>query len=195
MPVTVVPAPPSAPTLNLSSVTITEGQSVQLTGTFTDYSLTELHDVKIAWGDGSTDTLRLAPGQFTIPAIRHTYVDDPSGTNDQYTIVVTITDEGGLSASNSIALVVANANPVLSNLQVAAPANLREGDTVTVTGRYSDPGRLDSPSIMVAWGDGTSSAAVIDTASLTFAATHIMRDDMPDRQRTGYDSHFGCDNR
>ncbi len=32
---------------------------------------------------------------------------------------------------------------------------------------------------MVAWGDGTTSSAVIDTESLTFTATHIMRDDMP----------------
>ncbi len=141
MPITVVPAPPSAPALTLSAAAITEGQAIQLSGSFTDYSLTELHDVTIAWGDGSIDTLRLAPGQFTIPAVSHVYVDDPSGTNDQYTVVVTITDEGGLSATNSIALVVANANPVLSNLQVTAPANFREGDTVSITGRYSDAGR------------------------------------------------------
>src|SRR6185436_8889064 len=43
---------------------------------------------------------------------------------------------------------------------------------VTVSGAYSDAGSLDTHSVLVAWGDGTSSAASVDAATRSFSATH-----------------------
>src|SRR5688572_2465200 len=58
--------PPSNLTLSLSQSVINEGQSVTLTGSFTDPDATDLHSVNINWKDGKPQQkVQLPAGQLT----------------------------------------------------------------------------------------------------------------------------------
>src|SRR5690606_5355103 len=70
--------------------TIDEGESIRLTGSFTNEP--KAHKVTIDWGDGSQDTLNLAAGVFDF-ACEHTYADDPQGATERYTITVVVAED------------------------------------------------------------------------------------------------------
>lgn len=175
--VQVIPVGPSNLSLQLSSNSITEGDSITLIGNFTDSGVTESHDVLIELGDGTSKTLRLSPGVFEIPVTLLEYRDNPS-TGSTFQIKVTITDEAGLSTSAVQTITVANAAPQLYGLALSSSL-LREGEALTVTGAYRDAGRLDSHSIFVNWSDGSVTEAEVDEENRTFTATHVLRDDNP----------------
>ncbi len=54
-----------------------------------------------------------------------------------------------------------------------------EGETATLVGRFSDAGTLDTHTVVIAWGDGTSSNATVNPSDRTFTATRVYVDDAP----------------
>ena len=58
--------------LDLSAETVSEGESVRLTGSFSDPE-GGTHAVTIDWGDGSQDTILLADGVTSFETADHTY--------------------------------------------------------------------------------------------------------------------------
>ena len=132
----------------------------------------------IDWGDGSdSTTLTLDAGQRQFSAT-HQYLDDnPTGTpSDTYTVSVTITDDDTGSDDGSTDVVVNNVPPVIETLSSSAAGvgDAAEGDTVAVSGTFSDVGTLDTHTAVIDWGDGTSSPAAIDESggSGTFSGEH-----------------------
>jgi uncharacterized repeat protein (TIGR01451 family) len=130
-------------TTPVNSLTINEGQSVTLAGSFTNAP--QAHTVQIVWGDGQSDTFTLAAGVFDFTR-SHQYRDDiPSGTGvDAYSIQVTVTDAGGqarVDAGNTAT--VHNIPPIFSSLAIN-PASVPSGSQAGFSGTYTDPGILDA---------------------------------------------------
>ncbi|MDF1751216.1 MAG: PKD domain-containing protein [Verrucomicrobiales bacterium] len=147
-------------------LTTEEGTNFSLTGvTFTDpgYGSTELLNYTIGWGDGSAvDTVvgMEGVGGVDLPITgSHVYAD-----NGRYTVTVTVQDDDGGIASETLLVVTNNAAPVASDL---ADRTEYEGATVSLPPfAFSDPGTLDThPTILVDWGDGSDPvhATVVET--------------------------------
>jgi Bacterial Ig domain len=166
--VTPVNDSPVVGTLTVSPASLNEGNSANLSGSFTDPDDGDTHTVTIAWGDGSPNSvLNLAAGEFSFSAT-HPYADDnPTATpSDVNSIVVTVTDNGTppLSGNGNTSITVNNVAPVLSSLTPSV-FNTPIGSAVTVTGHYSDVGKNDTHTCYVNWDDGTPTETVAGTTN------------------------------
>ncbi len=147
--VTVVNATPVAVAgLNRTSV---EGQDVLFDGT--DSSDGDGDALAYSWefGDGSTAT-------GAMPS--HVFAD-----NGTYTVTLTVKDVLDAESTDTLEVVVSNADPSLSS-SISSTA-VAEGDTVTVTASFSDAG-FDNAALTqenftatIDWGDGTTDTVVV----------------------------------
>jgi hypothetical protein len=161
--------------LAVDPISIDEGDSVDLDGSFTDQDAADAHTVTINWGDGSANTvINLAAGVFTFGS-SHTYADDPAGLPDVYTIQVTVSD-GSANDVDTATVTVANVAPTLSNVAIA-PTTTDEGSSATLSGDISDPGVQDAFYPAVVWGDGQSSTYNYPAGTTAFSASHTFADD------------------
>lgn len=80
--------------------------------------------------------------------VNHIYATDGS-----YTASLTVTDTNGGSTTQALAILVANAAPIVTagENQIAV-----EGQTVTFNGNFTDAGILDTHTIIWDFGDGTT---------------------------------------
>lgn len=151
-PFRLVPPQPIPPQVTVSAnQTITEGQSIYLTGVFTDTDSFTGHDITWDLGDGTTVTGTLALG--------HSYAD-----NGVYTATLTVTDIHGEVGSDSIVLTVANAAPEV--YFYTDPFQPKSNYVVTMTGSLYDPGPADTHTYLWDFGDG-----ITNTTGLT--VTHV----------------------
>ncbi len=179
--------------ITLDTNLINEGQSVTLAASFADAGTQDKHQVVIDWGDGSENrVVDLAAGVTSISGITHTYLDDPSGVGpNTYTVVVKVRDADMAANDYEVAttnLTVNNLPPVfvipttgptfvLTNGNTVVNGSATEGDRITLTGSYNDPGIQDIPIVTIQWGDGTTSQAIVNPTTRTFKATHLFLDD------------------
>ena len=149
---------------------VTEGGSVSLTGQVVDPGLADVEAVAVTWGDGTTSAAVVDQSTRLFTAT-HSYVDNPAGEpSGAYTVGVTASDDSGLTGTGTTSVTVTNAAPAVTNL-VASPSGAPIGTVVQLTGTIVDPGVLDTESVSVAWGDGSTTAATVDQAARTFSAT------------------------
>ncbi len=172
-------APPVITSLSLSATSISENDSVNLSGSFTDPDIGDSHTVAINWGDGSpVTTISLASGLFSFAA-PHQYLNNPIGTASGIdTIMVIVTDSGGATGSRGTSITVNNVPPVVGvpvvgPLPAACPFGAR-----TVTAHFSDVGTRDTHSCTIAWGDVTPDTPTPGVVSETggsgsCAASHV----------------------
>jgi Ca2+-binding RTX toxin-like protein len=163
--VSVVTPPPVV--TGLAAAPIVEGQTATLTGTIADTGAHDHFTVAIDWnGDGTDDqtVVNVAAGAFSFS---HQYANDvPGGA----AVRVTVTNVAG-SAVASTNLVVANAPPVVTLNPVAA---VTAGGTATLAGSVTDPGVLDSHTVVVDWGDGAGPTSLtLSPGNQPFTATHV----------------------
>src|SRR5207248_9920728 len=85
----------------------------------------------------------------------HVYAD-----NGAFTVVVTVRDDEGSSATTSFQVVVSNAAP---SVAVGGDRTINEGQSITIAGTLSDPGTLDIHTVSIDWGDGSA----LDTPAVT----------------------------
>ena len=167
--VAVANAPPANVTLNAGS--ITEGDTFTLTGGFTDPGLLDAHAVVVTWGDGSAaTTLNGAAGVLTFSA-SHKYLDDLPGGGA--TVGVTVTDDGGATATATTFVAIANAPPTATPL--TGPTAGTTGQSLTFSTTDADPGVLDTLTATWDFGDVTTLTAAADptnpvTASHAYSA-------------------------
>ncbi len=172
---TVLNVAPVVASLILSQQTISEGNSISITGSFTDAGVLDTHTAQIAWGDGTTSMAVVSEqgGRGTFSA-SHTYNGNAeSNVSNSDTLVATVTDfDGGAGTASEIVYVTPVA-PVVSGLVLSNPT-INEGGSVTLTGSVSDVNLQDKQTVSVEWGDGTMSAAIVTetNGSGTFSATH-----------------------
>jgi len=168
---------------------VNEGQAVTLAAlAFNDKGTRDTHTVSINWGDGTLGSGTVGESPFGPPgstagatgtvAASHVYAD-----NGVYTVTITVTDDEGLSGTDTLTVNVANVAPTLT---VADNKTIAEGQSLVITnlGSFTDPGfanplnpgdeKEETFTYSVNWGDGTTSttgSATIDVLGLAGTAT------------------------
>jgi hypothetical protein len=172
-----------APTVVLDPVVaIDENGVATLTGTITDPGTLDTFTLDINWGDplspNDTETYTFgasSTGSQTF-TLTHQYLDDnPTSTgSDTYTISATVTDDDTGSGSDTETVIVNNVAPVSGGVTTDAtmPCDASEDLTVQLNGSFSDIGSLDTHTVFVDWGDGTSEFISVDQLADTYAAAH-----------------------
>jgi hypothetical protein len=140
---------------------IHEGQSTSVTVQFTDATV-DSHTVTVAWGDGTSTTASLSPGQSQYTSTSHQYTQP--GT---YTIVATVADDDGKTGSGQTTLVVDDPTPTIPSF-MPSQTSIREGGSISLSGSFNDPSVGDTHTVTINWGDGTTSAATVTETSQTF---------------------------
>jgi PKD repeat protein len=154
---------PSLSTLVFSPSTVTDHQTVTVSGTFTDPGTNDTYTVTFAWGDGSTSLLSLAAGSRSFSG-SHDYL-----TSGTYNVTVTVTDRDNGVGTQSASLVVTARNTPPSALSLSSNVT---GLSATVSGSFVDPDALDTHVITMLWGDGTTSTSTLVAGATQFSETH-----------------------
>ncbi len=145
---------------------INEDGTATVSGSFSDVGSLDTHTVTISWGDGTTSSATVDPVARTFTA-NHQYLDDAlsAAASDVYSIDITVTDDDTGSVSAATTVTVNNVDPVIVSYN--APV-INEDGTATISGSFSDVGSLDTHTVTISWGDGTTSSASVDPVARTF---------------------------
>ena len=183
--------------IKLNESKIVEGSSTTLSGTFIAPGTLDPHDVNNRLGRRSTPTVdQLGLGITSFSGITHKYLDNPQGepTGLEYSHRHRdLPSRAGMVLPHRPRLPskCPRATPTVGTLpgqptarsSAATPRWLGRTDQrrgfVILTGSYSDPGILDTHTVTVSWGDGTTSPAIVDPVNYTFTATHQYVYDKP----------------
>jgi hypothetical protein len=170
---------------SLKATTIEENGITTLTGTITDPGTLDSFELVVNWGDPlspkNTETYRFAAGTKSFE-LTHQYLDDdPTGTHfDLSTIRATVADDDLGTDEAEIKVTVNNVAPVLEDLHTTT---IQENGTTTLKGTITDPGTLDSFTLVVNWGDPLSAKNVerytFGALTKDFELTHQYLDDNP----------------
>lgn len=160
--------------LSLTVDNVNENGTVTLSGTYSDIGTLDTHELTVDWADGSSETLTVTGGVFSVT---HQYTDDnPTGTAaDDYVINVTLADDDTGMDTASATTTVTNVAPVIDDISITTTVN--ENGVVVLSGTYSDQGTLDTHQLTINWGDGSTGIANISGGS--FEITHRYFDDTP----------------
>jgi len=155
--------------------TLDENGSITLEGSFTTTSGSAT--ISINWGDDSPVTTLNVTGMGGTFAIPKQYLDDnPTGSAvDVNTIIASIQEGSSAAVSATTTATVSNLAPSFVSVISAA---INENGFATISGSFTDIGTLDTHSILVNWGNGTT-WATINAADRTFTATRQYLDDNP----------------
>jgi hypothetical protein len=170
--VIVVNAPPSFSAFAVSPSALDAGQAATAAGTIADPSVSDTHTVIVDWGDGTPTTTKSLGTATTFTTDPHTF--DLVG---DHTVTATVTDAAGASAvaTASVSVRAPNQAPTVT-LPLGVTAG-SEGATSTLALAFTDPDALDTHTVSVAWGDGSTSAPVLLAAGVfTFEASHVYVD-------------------
>src|SRR5206468_2734435 len=108
----------------------------------------------------------------------HQYLDNKP-SNAAYTVSATVTDKDSASGAGSTSVVVNNVAPSGGTLGMS-PATISENDSTTVSGSFTDPGTLDTHTVVINWGDASANTTVnLGAGVLTFSAGHKYLDNKP----------------
>jgi len=154
--------------------TINEGSTFTSSGSFTDPGA-DTWTATVNYGDGSgVQTLALTGKTF---ALSHVYADNAA---TPYTVTVTVTDKDGGIGTDTAAVTVLNVVPDITVLTLSA-TTINENEETSLSGTFSDPGTLDTHTVEVNWGDGsTKTIFTLDANVLSFSSiNHKYLDDNP----------------
>ncbi len=141
---------------------------------FTDPGVLDSHTCEIDWGDGTAPVAGTVTGKRC--SASHTYADNHH-VGTPYEVTITVTDNDGDSDEITEIQTVNNIPPSLAT-PVVAPAPSSEGEAVTLSADFTDPGTLDTHTCVIDWGDGTPPAAGV-IANMNCSASHTYADDNP----------------
>jgi hypothetical protein len=158
-----------------TTVGLTVGNQTPVMGTLEDKTAAEGSGLTLAvaaadpdGGDTLTFSLDAAPAGAIIDPATGVFTWMPADGPATAEVTVRVTDSGTppLSDVATFTITVNNVPPVMSSLSTSAmtPGAAGEGQTVTLAGRFTDAGVLDSHTATIDWGDGTTGAAVIEEA-------------------------------
>jgi Ca2+-binding RTX toxin-like protein len=143
------------------SVVGIEGSATSISKDFTDADTNDTHTATIDWGDGNTSVgivTKTTGGSGTVNG-SHVYSDVGA-----HAVTVTVADNHGGTASDTLVATVANVAPVIT---LNAVASINSQGEATLTGTVADPGTTDTFTVDINWGDGTNVQTITLGASLT----------------------------
>jgi uncharacterized delta-60 repeat protein len=152
---------------------VNEGGTVTLRGRLTDPDPREQQlSLVVDWGDGTLPEVH-AVGRQPF-AIRHVYLNNPSGTgSDDFTVSFTWFNSHFAANSETRTVTVHNVPPQLRQVTITSPSSA--GGIATLRGLIDDVGVLDSHTLVVDWGDGSGDVYVYGAGTISFAETHTYR--------------------
>lgn len=144
---------------------IDEGSDFVSGGSFVSSSDT-LFTAAIDYGDGSgSQPLNLNPDHsFTLS---HHYCE-----NGVYTVQVTVTKDGISSASDSALVTVANVAPLIISLSGPPTDPIHLGVSVNVVGEFTDPGCLDTHTVLIQWDDNQTTLVNLPIGEYQISCSH-----------------------
>jgi hypothetical protein len=150
---------------------VEEGEDTPYTGTFTDPGYMDTHTATWDWGDGSPIEDGIVTEENEYPDSTgevtgsHAYAD-----NGYYTIILTVTDNGGDQSTDTGKVKVLNVAPTASidSVDSPVPGFILPDDEIDFTGSFTDPGSGDTHTIKWDFDDGT----VLDDVTLTETHTY-----------------------
>jgi hypothetical protein len=157
---------------------IDENGVVTLSGQIVDPGTQDTFTLVVNWGEGGPQTYTYPAGTTNFSET-HQYLDDnPTLTpQDVYNISLSLSDDDSGTDSAALTTLVKNVPPVVTAFTSDAVecGDKREGDTVHVTGVFTDVGTQDTHTATIDWGDGaTTTATVVEAGgSGTIAGEHI----------------------
>jgi hypothetical protein len=156
-----------------------EGDTATVTGMINDPDPQDTFTLKVAWGDGVTDTYNYPAGTTSFTET-HIYLDDnPTGTPaDMYEVAVVLYDGDGSSDSFETDITVYNVAPTIDSVSLDSAVD--ENSTATLEAAFSDPGELDTYDAVVLWGDGSQDNFTVTAGVRVFTGTHQYLDDDPE---------------
>ena len=152
-----------APTVSAGpDPTLNEGQMLLVSGNFSDPGV-NMWTATVDYGDGAgAQPVALQPDKTF--SLSHLYL-----TAGNYTVSVSVSDDQGGNGSASLQATVLN---VLPTVAVGADATLDEGQTLLVSGSFSDPG-MNVWTGTVDYGDGTGLQPLALQPDKTFDLNHF----------------------
>ena len=165
--------------LDFSVSSIDENGVTDLQLVIDDQGNSDTHTVNIDWGDGQSDTVTLDPGQ-TVLSVQHQFLDDPAGTgsNEQFTVGVTVTNTSGESTSSSKTIEVLNLDPEITFFDIAE-TSIDENGVATLQLSFTDDGSLDTNAVGIDWGDGDTEMIFLSAGQTVLSIQHQYLDDDP----------------
>jgi PKD repeat protein len=122
---------------------ISEGESVNFTAEVTDPGPLDTFTVHWDFGDGATSGAA---------SVSHRFLQD-----GHYVVLLTVTDDDGGSNATTFLVSAANVRPAVTATSTAT--EIDEGQSVSFSGSWSDPGTLDTFTVWWEFGDGTNSTS------------------------------------
>ncbi len=149
-----------------ADIGVNEGAFFSKTIAFTDPTDTGANGrtYTVDWGDGQTSNGAVGVGDFAFN-INHTYAD---GANN-YSVAVTVDDNGAQQGSDSFNVAVNNVVPTVS---IGAAGSVNEGSLYTINLNRNDPGADTAQQYAVHWGDGTADT-VLTAAQLAAQSGNV----------------------
>ncbi len=146
--------------------TVAEGSSVVLSGAASSDPNQAANTLTYAWdldNNGSFETAGMTP---TFQAI------DGNATR---TVYLQVTDNGGLTDTDDATINIQNVPPTVT----ANGSVIFEKGLATVSGTISDPGILDTFTVLIDWGEGPAVSYSYPAGTTTYSETHRYLDDNP----------------
>ena len=176
-----------APTLSgLSATSVDENGVSVLTGTINDVGLFDTFTLDVIWGDNVAETFNFAAGTTDFAVVHQYLDDDPTTTaSDLVSVSVTLSDDDDGDTIGGTTATVSNVAPEIASLGLVDEV-IDEGGFAQVIGSITDIGGADSHTVVIDWGDGTSSNATVNATARTFTAEHRYLDDQPNADPDEY---------
>ena len=150
--------------LSLSPSPALDHQLVTLSGSFTDPGTSDTFTLTVDWGAGALPPQPLGTDHSF--SVTHAY--DAAGP---VTITATVEDHDGGKSSSSVDLVVLPSNHAPADLLVGSTAVL-EGGSTTLSVSFTDADALDTHTVAIDWGDGSTFNVPLTSGVTSTSPTH-----------------------
>ncbi|MFO1064115.1 MAG: PKD domain-containing protein [Pirellulales bacterium] len=153
------------------AIVLSEGSTLEQWIEFSE-SRGESWTIAVDFGDGSNPIGPTSALPHTPTSVTHNYA-----TDGNYSLTVTVINNYGLFGTHVINVVVANEPPTWTGIQSDSAA-IFEGQAVTLSGSFLDPGTSDAHTVAIMWGDSNTPTLIeLPPGMGHFTASHLYVDD------------------